>query len=152
MLLSQIAYHTFLCFLQPMPLWDYLMEIWDMPNNLGLFRVVLLTVPLYNWQEHFIIVQVTLPTPYHWVLSNFELVFISFHLNLLNIVTLFTLKVVLGDHPIRQKNFDYLQILVIKFNSQINSNVVVPTVCDLLKQNIYQIIHQLFGHFSISRL
>ena len=37
----------------------------DMPKVLGLFYVVFLTVPLYIQLDQFIIVQVTLPTPYH---------------------------------------------------------------------------------------
>ena len=51
-----------------------------------------------------------------------------------------------------QKNVDHLQIEIVKFNPQINRNIVVPTVCDLSKQNLSQIIHQRFGHVSIYRL
>ena len=69
-----------------------------MPKELGLFYAVSLTVQLYIQWEQFIILQVTLPTPCHQVPSNFMLAFKRLHLNLLNIVTLLTLKVVLGDH------------------------------------------------------
>ena len=55
-----------------------------------------------QWDQ-FIIVHVTLPTPSHQVPSNFMLAFKILHLNLLNIVTLLTLKVVLGDQPTRLK-------------------------------------------------
>ena len=51
----------------------------------------------------FIIVQVTLPTPYHQLPSNFMLVFRRLHMNLLNIVALLNLKVLIGDHPTRLK-------------------------------------------------
>ena len=51
-----------------------------------------------------------------------------------------------------QHNLDYLHIEMVKVNAQRDSNIVVPTVCDLLKQNLYQIIHQNFGHVSISRI
>ena len=72
-----------------------------MPKELGLSYVVFLTVRLYVQLDQFIIVQVTLPTLYHQVPSSFILVFKRLYLNLLNIVTLLTLKVVLGDHPTR---------------------------------------------------
>ena len=65
--------------------------------------VIFLTVTLYFRREQFIIVYVTLPTPYHQVPSNFMLVFKNLHLELLNIVTLLTLKVVLGYYPNRIK-------------------------------------------------
>ena len=32
MLQSQVACHIFLCLYQPRPLWNWLMETWDMPN------------------------------------------------------------------------------------------------------------------------
>ena len=51
-----------------------------------------------------------------------------------------------------QNNLDYIKIEIIKFKPQRNSNIVVPNVCDLSKQNLSQIIHQRFGHVSISRL
>ena len=51
-----------------------------------------------------------------------------------------------------QNNLYYLQkIEIIKVNSQINRNVVVPTVCSLSK-HFNQIICQRFGHGSIVRL
>ena len=72
-----------------------------MPKELGLFHVAFLNVPLYIQWDHFIIVQVTLPTPSHRVPSNVMVVFKKLHINLLEILVLFTLKVVLGDHPTR---------------------------------------------------
>ena len=53
-----------------------------------------------------IIVQVTLPIPSHSVTSNCILVFKILHLNILNIVILYNLRVFLGDHPtILVKNY-----------------------------------------------
>ena len=80
------------------------------------------------------------------------MVFKRLYLNLVNIVTLLTLKSSLKDHPTRFKSLVYLQIKIVRFNPQRNSNIYVPTVCDLLKQSIYQPIHQRFGLVSISRL
>ena len=78
---------------------NMIMETKDTAKELGLFYIVLLTVPLYIQWEQFIIVQVTLPTPSNWVPSNFMLVFKRSHLNLLKIVNFLTLKVVIGYHP-----------------------------------------------------
>ena len=86
------------------------METQDILKELGIFYVTFLTVTLYIQWDQFIIFQVTLPTPYHQVLSNFMLSFKMLHLNLFNIVILFTLKVILGDHPTRLNIFDYIQI------------------------------------------
>ena len=57
----QIVCHTFLWLSQPRPLWNRLTEIRDMPKELGLFYINLLTVWLYIQLNQFIIVQVTLP-------------------------------------------------------------------------------------------
>ena len=73
-----------------------------MPKELGLFYVFPSLSHYIQWDQ-FIIVQVTLPIPSHQAPSNYVLVFKKLHLNLLNIVTLLTLKVVLGDHPTRLK-------------------------------------------------
>ena len=70
----------------------------NIPKDLGLFYVAFITVPLYIQYYQFIIVQVTLPTPSHQVPYNSMLDFKPLRLNLLTIVTLLTLKVVLGDH------------------------------------------------------
>ena len=95
----KIACLTFLCFLPLMALWNWLMETRDMTKELILFYIVFLTVPLYIQWYKFIIVQFTLPTSSHPVPSNFMFFLKRLHLDLLNIVTLLTLKVVLGDHP-----------------------------------------------------
>ena len=129
------------------------METRYMPKELGLFYVVFLTVPLYIQWEQFIIFQVTLPTPSYKVPSNLMLVFKSFYLNLLNIVTLLTLKVVLGDHTIRLKTIQTIfRSKFVKINPQRNSNIFVPTIYVLLKQTISQFIYQPLGHVYISRL
>ena len=98
-----------------------------------------LTVPLYIRWGQFIIFQVTLTRPSHQVTSNFMLVLKRLHLNLLNIVILFILKVVLRYHPTILKT-----IQTIKVNPQRNRYIVFPAFCDLSKHNISQIIHQQF--------
>ena len=49
-------------------------------------------------------------------------------------------------------NLDHLQLEVVKINHHKDNNIVVPTVCVLSKQNLSQLIHQQFGHFSSTRL
>ena len=49
-------------------------------------------------------------------------------------------------------NIEYLQFELIKINPQRDKNLVFPTVYALSKQNLYQLIHQRFGHISITRL
>ena len=72
-------------------------------------------------------------------------------MNILNIVTLLTPKVIIGDHPTRQKNVYYLKIKNFKVNPQRNRNISVPTVCDPL--NVFsQLSHQKFVHVSIVRI
>ena len=51
-----------------------------------------------------------------------------------------------------QNNLEFLKIDILKVNTQRNSDIVVPTVCDLSKQNPAQIIPHHFGHVSIDRL
>ena len=75
MLQSQIVCHKFLCLSPPRPLWNLLMETRDMPKELGLLYVDLLTGRLYIQLDQFIIVQVILPTLYHQMPSIFILVF-----------------------------------------------------------------------------
>ena len=99
--------HTFLCLSQPSTLQNWLMGTQDMPKELVLFYVAFLTVQLYIQLDQFIIFQVTLTTIYHKVPSSFILVLKRLHLNLLNIVTLLTLKVVLADHPTRLEKIVY---------------------------------------------
>ena len=65
MFLLQISCHTFPYLSQPRPLWNWLMETRDMPNELVFFYVVLLTVTLYIQWDQFIIFLVTLPKPSH---------------------------------------------------------------------------------------
>ena len=79
-------------------MWNWLMKTRDMPKELGLFYVVFLTVQLLIRWDQFNFLQVTLPTTSNQVPSNFMLVFKRLHLNLLKIVTLLTLKIVLGYH------------------------------------------------------
>ena len=129
------------------------METGCMPKEFWLFYAVLLNFPLYIRCKKFIIDQVTLPTPYKCVRSNFMLVFKIIHLNLFPIVILLTLKVFLGDHPTRLKpKLDYFKINFFKVNPHRNSNIVVPTVCALSKNNISLLIHQRFSCVSIARI
>ena len=51
-----------------------------------------------------------------------------------------------------RNNLDYIQLEIVKINPHRDKNLVVPTVCGLSKQNISQLIHQRFGHVSITRL
>ena len=135
-----------------MPLREWLMETQDIHKELGLFYVAFLTVPLYIQWYQFIILQITLPTLSHQLPSNFMVVFKRLHLNLLSIVTLLNLKVVLGYHLTRLKNIDYIKIKKFKVNPHRDNNIFFPTVCALSKQNLSQLIHQHFGHVSITRL
>ena len=88
----------FLYLSQPRPLWNWPIETRDMPKGLEFFYVVFLTVVLYIQWCQFIIVQVALTTLSHQVPSNYMLVFKRLHINLLNVFSLLTLKVVLGYH------------------------------------------------------
>ena len=82
-----------------------------MPKQLGLFYIVLITVPLYMHWDHFNIVQVALPTPSHQVPSNFIFILKMLHINLLEILTLLTFKVILGDDPTRIKTIQTIFML-----------------------------------------
>ena len=74
------------------------------------------------------------------------------HLNLLNIVTLLTLKVVLGDHHTR------LTTILSIFNSKLSRSILADTRIFLsqlsmeLKKTLSKIINQRFSHVSITRL
>ena len=131
----------------------FLMETQDMPKEMRLFYVILLTVSLYIWWYQFIIVQVTLPTPSHQVPSNFMRVFKRLHLNLLNIVNFVDPQGRSWRSPYQtQKNYNIFKNKFVKVNPQRNRNVFVPTVCTISKQNLSQLINKRFGHVSISRL
>ena len=121
MLQSQVTCHNLMFLSQPRLLLNQLMSTFYMPNELGLYYVAVLTVLLYIQLDQFIIVQVTLPTLSHQVPSNIMLVFKRLHLNLLNILTLLTLKVVLGYHHTRRK-----EILTI-FNSKLSRSTITET-------------------------
>ena len=98
------------------------METQDMPKELGLFYVALLTFRLYIQLDQFIIVQVTLPKIYNQVPSSFMLVFKRLYLNLLNIVTLLTIKVVLGDRHTR------LTTILTIFNSNFSGSILTKRI------------------------
>ena len=99
MLQSQILCHTFICLSQPRPLQNVPTGSTGHAQGIGIIYVDFLTVPLYIQWDQLIIVQVTLPKPYHQVSTNFILDFKSICLNLINMLTLLTLKAVLGYHP-----------------------------------------------------
>ena len=105
MLQSKISCHTFTCLYQPRPMWKCIMETRYMPKELGLFFVALLNFQLFIQLEQFIIVRVTLPTLSHQVPSNLCWFLKRLNMNLLNVVTLFTLKVVLGYQHNRLKKY-----------------------------------------------
>ena len=110
---SQIVCHTFICLSQPRSLLNLLMETRDMPNELVLFYVVFLTVPLYIQWEQFIIVQVTLTTPSHWLPSNFMLVFKKVKSEPLEHCDFFdTQDHSWGSSYQTQNNLDYFQIKI----------------------------------------
>ena len=135
MLQSQIECHTLRYLSQPRPLRKSLMEKRDIHKELGSFYVTFLTFTLYIQWDQFIIVQVILPTPPNKVPSNLMLDSTRLHLNILNIVTLFTLKVVLGDQSTRlNKNLNYIQIETVKVNPHRDKNIFVPTIYAISKQ------------------
>ena len=49
-------------------------------------------------------------------------------------------------------NIDYPQLEIVNINPHRDKNIFVPTFCGLSKQNLSQLIHQLFGYVSITRL
>ena len=51
-----------------------------------------------------------------------------------------------------QNNLDYIKIEIVKVNPNRDRNIFFPTFCGLSKQNLSQILHQNFGHVSITRL
>ena len=114
-------------------MWNYLMKKQDIPKELELFYVALITVPLYTQWEQFIIVQVTLTTPYHQFTSNFMLYLKRLRLNLLNILTLSTLKINLGNPPTKLKKImNIFKLKISKWN--------------LIERGIF--LSQLYTHFN----
>ena len=75
------------------------MTTWDIPKEVGLFHVILLTEPLYNQWYQFITVRVTLSIPYHRVTLIVMSILKRFCLNLLYNVILSTLNDILVSHP-----------------------------------------------------
>ena len=111
------------------------METRYVPKELVLFYVAFLTVQLYIQLGHFIIVQVILPTAYHQDPSNFMLGFKRLRLNLLSVVTLLTLKIVLGCQPNRLKTIlTIFKYKFVKVNPHRDSIIFVPTFCAISKQ------------------
>ena len=65
------------------------------------------------------------------------LYFKGLHMNPLNIVTLLTIKVVLGDYPTRLKTIlTIFKYKIFKVNDHRYSNIVAPTVCALKKNSL----------------
>ena len=109
----------------------------------GLFYVALLNVTLHiQWD----------PTPPNQVASNFILVFKILHMKLLNIVTLLTLKVFLGYKPIRPKTISNIFKLKLSKSTLKETGILLSQLSVRYLKKIFQIIHQRFGHVSISRL
>ena len=102
-----------------------------MPKELGLFYAAFLNFRLYIQLDQFIIVQITLTTLYHHVPSNFMLVFKRLHLNLLKIVTLLTLKIVLGYHHTK------LTTILTIFNSKFSRSILKETRSLLSQLSVY---------------
>ena len=122
-------------------------------QEIGIIYFNLRTVTLYTQWYQFIIVQVTLPIPSHWVTSNFILVFKRLHLNILNIVILYTLKLVPVDHPSRLKKNIILSSNQNYQNQPLQKQIYFGSNClCYLKSNISHFIYQLFDHVLITRL
>ena len=49
-----------------------------------------------------------------------------------------------------RNNLDYLQFEIVKINTFKDKNIVVPNICGLSEKTHYQLIHQHFGHVSIT--
>ena len=49
-----------------------------------------------------------------------------------------------------RNNLEHLQLEIVKINPHRDKNLVVPTVCGLSNQTLSQLIHQRFGHVSIT--
>ena len=49
-------------------------------------------------------------------------------------------------------NIDYLKLKNPKINTHRDKNIVVPTVCGISRQTLYQLIHKSFGDVSITRI
>ena len=110
-----------------------------------------LNVPLHIMWYQFITLQVTLPILSPCVPLNGILVFKHLGSNLLNIVILWTLRVIPGGHPKGPRNFGTIfRLRLSKVNITRHKNVVVPIIHDISKQNNSQLIHQHFGRVSIS--
>ena len=77
-------------------MWNWLMETWNMPKELGLFYNIFLPFPSYTPRDQLIICQATFAIPYHWYPLSISMFINILSLNLFNIVILYTLKVFLG--------------------------------------------------------
>ena len=49
-----------------------------------------------------------------------------------------------------RNNLDHLQLEIFNINPHRYKNLVLPNVCGLSKQTLSQLIHQRFGHVSIT--
>ena len=75
------------------------------------------------------------------------------HLNLLSIVSLLTLKVLLGDNPTRLKTIENIFKLELS-KSTLKETGILFSQISVPYQKIYnyQLIQQLIGHVSIARI
>ena len=123
-----------------------------MPKILGLPDVLFQTIPLYILLDQFITVQVNLTMPYHWGTLNFMLISNNLRLNLLNILILWTLRVIPGvQHTVPNTICNIFKLRVVKVNPKRNEYIVIPSICGLSKHIIYHLIYQHFDYVSISR-
>ena len=152
MLQSQIICHTFLCLSRPRPLQNWLVETQDMPKELELFYFTILNFPLYIQWVQFIIFQVNRPIPYHQVPSNSILAIKKLNMNIFNIVTLLTHKFVLGDHPTKLKTILNIFKLKLLKSNLTETGILLSQLSVQFRNNLSQIIHQNFGHVSITKL
>ena len=128
------------------------MTTWDIPKEVGLFHVILLTEPLYNQWYQFITVRVTLSIPYHRVTLIVMSILKRFCLNLLYNVILRTLNDILVSHP------NKLRIIQTFFKLRLSKSTLKET--QILWFQLYvaspiiisQLVHQQFGHVPNTRL
>ena len=110
---------------------------------IGIVLCFPLTVPLYIQWEQFIVVQVTLPTPYHQGKSNIMLAFKMLHMNLLNMQVQLSVGVLhywLGSdyiQPVIQNTINSWDYMILLWNKGAKEIIL----CDIvLLWRVYYVI------------
>ena len=124
-------------------------------GNTQVIGIILCRFPNFSIiysETKFIIIQVTRLTPSHQVPSSYVFGFKRLGLNLLNIVTLLTLKVIIGDHPNRLKTISTI-FKPKKLKSTLKeTGILLSKLSVHYLKNISQLIHRSFVHVSITIL